>query len=83
MRNPRRLAAAIVWTLAAVSAFAEQTVPLPADTRSSLILGEWILAGLLLVALYGAINISRNRPSRPRITAVEIPVADPAPPPAL
>ena len=83
MRTPRPLAAAIVSTLMAAYASAEQAVPLPADSRTSLILGEWILAGLLLVALFGAINITRHRGTRQRTAVVEIPIADPELPPSL
>lgn len=45
-------------------------------SRATMILGEWVLAGVLLVALFGVIQLLRHRGIRPRSPVIEIPVPD-------
>ena len=91
----RLLVAAILTTSATVFATAQPVSTLPANPvsssavtsgtsaengpRASLIVGEWILAGLLLVAVAGAANLARHRGIPTRSTVVDIPLPGPDP----
>ncbi len=47
-----------------------------ASGSRTMIIGEWVLAGLLLVGLYGFVNWLRHRGTRPRSSVIAIPVLD-------
>jgi hypothetical protein len=46
--------------------------PAESHSRSSLIIGEWVLAGVLLVALYGITQMLRRRPTRGRTRLIDL-----------